>query len=178
MRAACRHCRLHHTKRNFSPLKGTQTAGAHIEQNTCHACHEDGCAIQPNNPTSVHFPDVSCGLWRRLTRRSLYVLATWRKGGVRRFSVFEGPASLESSSVTRCYARAQASGLSSKMAASQELTACRDLAATPLGRRSGRRPDVIGAAQHPGIERRANSRVIALLGCAWSLVDSDRLRVT
>ena len=67
MRAACRNCRLHHAKRNFKPFPGTRTAGASVESNTCHAYHEDGRAIQPNNPSSVHFPAVSCGLWRRLT---------------------------------------------------------------------------------------------------------------
>ena len=68
----------------------------------------------------------------------------------------EGPEPLESSSVTRCHARAQGSGLNSKMAVSREFATCRDFAATQLGRRSGRRPD-FGAAQYPRIERRAIS---------------------
>jgi hypothetical protein len=32
-----------------------------FESYSRHACHEDGRAIQSNNPSSVHFPDVQCG---------------------------------------------------------------------------------------------------------------------
>ena len=46
-------------------------------------------AIPPNNPSSAHFPDVSAVLYAA-DRRSLYFLATWRKGGVPRFGAFGG----------------------------------------------------------------------------------------
>jgi hypothetical protein len=46
--------------------------------------------------------------------------------------------------------QAQGSGLNSKMVASQELATC----AAQLGRRSGHRPGLIGAAQQPEFGRR------------------------
>src|SRR6266446_3356919 len=55
MRAACRNCRLHHAKRNLNPLQAPG-AGAYIELNTCHACHDDGCAIQPKQPIQCSLP--------------------------------------------------------------------------------------------------------------------------
>src|SRR5712691_7489591 len=71
-------------KAQLQTAKGTRTAGALIEQNTCHACHEDSCAIRPNIPSSVRFPDVLCGSLAPPIGRSLHFLATWRKGGVQR----------------------------------------------------------------------------------------------
>jgi hypothetical protein len=111
-----------------------------MESNTSHTCHEDGRAIQPKNPSSVHFPDVPCGFFGTADR---VAYTSWLLG-VKEES--EGPEPLESSSVTRCHARAQGSGLNAKMA--QELTACRGLG-------SKLRPPAgsIGAAQHPRIER-------------------------
>jgi hypothetical protein len=98
-------------KAQLQTAKGTRTAGAFIEWNTCHTCHEDGCAIQPNIPSSVHFPDVLCGSLAPLIGRSLHFLATWRKGGKVR-SLW---------SMTRVTEGAQGSGLNSKMAASRKL---------------------------------------------------------
>jgi hypothetical protein len=94
---------------------------------------------------SVHFPDVPCG---SLTpdQHSLYFLATWRKGGVQRSGTF-------GEFIRDACHRRDPSGLNSKMVASPELATCEVLATAQ--RRSGRRPDLMGAAQHPGIERRA-----------------------
>ena len=81
-------------------------------------------------------------------RRSLHFLATWRKGGVQR-------SSEERSSVLCVAEEAPRIRFELQNAASHERVTCRGPAATPLRRRSGRRPDLMGAAQHPRIGRRA-----------------------
>jgi hypothetical protein len=94
---------------------------------------------------SVHFPDVPCGSLTPTDQHSLYFLATWRKGGVQRSGTF-------GEFIPDACHRRDPSGLNSKMVASPEPTTCEVLAAAQ--RRSGGRPDLMGAAQHPGIERR------------------------
>jgi hypothetical protein len=117
MRAACRHCRLHHTKRNLNPLKAPGR-WAPISSRTP-VTRVMRTAAPSNQTTQPAFTSQTCHavLWRR---RSAVAYTSWLLG-VKEES--EGPAPLESSSATRCHARAQGSDLNSKMAASQELTA-------------------------------------------------------
>jgi len=77
-----RNCRFQHTKRNVGTLRGIPMATC-VEANTCHACREDGCAIQSSNPSSVYFPNVLCGSLAPAYGSNLYFLATSRKGRVR-----------------------------------------------------------------------------------------------
>jgi hypothetical protein len=110
-------------------------------------CHDDYGVIQPDIPSSVYFPGVPCGSSAPLISTAY---TSWLIGAKEES---KDPESLANSSVVT--EEAEGSSLNSKMVGSQELAACGGLAAAQLGRRSGRRPDLTGAAQHPGIERRA-----------------------
>ena len=114
-----------------------------MESNTCHTCHEDDRAIQPKNPSSVHFPDVPCGFFGTADR---VTYTSWLLG-VKDES--EGPEPLKSSSVM-LRKGLRDPGLNAKMV--QELTACRGLGSKirpPAGS--------MGAAQHPRIARHYTS---------------------
>ena len=72
---------------------------------------------------SVHFPDVPCGSLTPTDQHSLYVLATWRKGGVQRSGTF-------GEFIRDACHRRDPSGLNSKMAA---LTGTRNLRSARCG---------------------------------------------
>jgi hypothetical protein len=135
-------------KAQLQTAKGTRTAPL-SSRIPCHTCHEDGCAIQPNIPSSVHFPDVlrffSAADQAQPTR--LGYLAQRRS---------PSPTPFGYSSMTPVTEGAQGSGLNAKIAGSRKFAARRGLAATPFGRRSGR-PDLVCAAQHPKFERCATN---------------------
>jgi hypothetical protein len=124
------------------------------------ACSEGSCAIQPNNPSSVHFPAVPCGSFAPLDRRAQPILLGYL--AQRRSPKVQGLWSVHRRCMSRKGPRIR---FELKMAVSRELATCSALAATPLGRRSGRRPDLIGASQHLGIERRAIIRAALQFHC-------------
>jgi hypothetical protein len=88
-----------------------------FESYSRHACHEDGCAIQSNNPSSVHFPDVQCGSLVPLIN---VAYTSWLPGAMspKVRSLFE------SSSAMRIMEGPQGSGVNSKTVASQEPAFC------------------------------------------------------
>ena len=148
MRGASRNCRCHHAKRYFKPFQPPERwAPGSSRISVRRSCHDDDRVIQPNNPSSVHFPDVPCG---SLAPQIDVAYTSWLPGA-KEESKGQGP--FASSSVMRVTEEPQGSGLELQTGRAQELATCRGRAATPLGRRSGRQPDLIGAAQHPGIER-------------------------
>jgi len=92
------------------------------------SCHDDYRVIQPDIPSSVHFPDVSCGSLAPLISTAY---TSWLLGAKEES---KDPESLPSSSAMRVAEQAQASGLNSKMFASQEFATCGGLAAAqPAG---------------------------------------------
>jgi len=74
------------------------------------SCHDDYCVIQPDIPSSVHFPDVPCGSLAPLISTAF---TSWLRGAKEES---KGPKRLASSSVMRVTEKAQASGLKAKLA--------------------------------------------------------------
>ena len=64
MRAACRHCRLHHTKRNFNPLEAPGRRAP--ISGRIPVTRVMRTAAPSNQTTQPAFTSQTCGLWRRL----------------------------------------------------------------------------------------------------------------
>src|SRR6267142_1691615 len=93
MRAACRHCHLHHTKRNFSPLKAPGRRAPISSR--IPVTRVMRMAAPSNQATQPAFTSQTCG---SLAPPIGIAYTSWLLG-VKQES--EGPAPLESSSVTR-----------------------------------------------------------------------------
>jgi hypothetical protein len=148
MRAACRNYYLHHAKRNLNPL---QAPGRRTPVSSRIPVTRVMKTAAPSNQTThpaFSSQTFSCGSLAPLIGAAY----TYWFIGAKEEAKGAGP--LERSSLLRAAEEPQGSGLSPKITASHELATCRGPAANPLGWRSGRRPDFIGAVQHPRIERR------------------------
>lgn len=85
MRAACRNCRLHRTKRSINPLQIPRLRTPVSSRIPVTPCHEDGCTIRPTNPLSVSLSKLFiAGSLAPPDRCSLYLLVYRCKGGVER----------------------------------------------------------------------------------------------
>jgi hypothetical protein len=164
MRGACRNHRCHHAKRCFKPFPATETVGSSDRVEYRRYCHDDDGVIQPDIPSSVYFPDIPCGSLAALIRTAY---TSWLIGAKEES---KDPESLANSSAMPVTEEAEGSSLNFKMVASPGIATCGGLAAAQLGRRSRRRPDLIGAAQHPGIEQRAIIASCRLILRFWRFV--------
>jgi hypothetical protein len=135
-----------------------------IESNTGAIVMNDDGVIQPDIPSSVYFPDIPCGSLAPLIRTAY---TSWLIGAKEES---KDPESLANSSAMPVTEEAEGSSLNFKVVASPEIATRGGLAAAQLGRRSRRRPDLIGAAQHPGIEQRAIIASCRLILRFWRFV--------